>query len=325
MEGILVQIVLTDGTRRLHDQAVRQTQCIHTHQTYDFLELRFLLQKAHGFASQVIPVVLGCLAERLGQAVGVQRITVQPVDGREMSSVGQRGIQSPEHLDDSKRTLGYRLGDVSTRRGNRPDGRDGCFPLIRTQAEHASRTLIELRQTRRQIGWIAFLTGHLLKTSGHLAQRFRPAGGRVCHDGHGVSHVAEVLCNGDAGIDGGLTRRHRHIGGVGDQHGPLHQGLSRFGILEFRELHQNIGHLVATLTTAHVDNDVCIRPLGQLVLHDRLAGSEGTRNRSGSTLGHRKEGVDDPLSGHHRDLRRQLGLVFSTHTHRGLLTHDDVF
>ena len=40
-----------------------------------------------------------------------------------------------------------------------------------------------------------------------------------------VAHVPEVLGQGDARVDGRLSRGHGHVGGVGYQRGTLHDAL----------------------------------------------------------------------------------------------------
>ena len=42
-------------------------------------------------------------------------------------------------------------------------------------------------------------------------------------------------------------------------------------VFQFRELHQNVRHLVAAFTAADVYYDVGVRPLCKLVLHNRLS------------------------------------------------------
>ncbi len=43
------------------------------------------------------------------------------------------------------------------------------------------------------------------------------------------------------------TGRHRHVGGVGNQHGAFHQRIPGFGVYQFREFVQNVRHLIAAL------------------------------------------------------------------------------
>ncbi len=136
-----------------------------------------------------------------------------------------------------------------------------------------------------------------------------------------VAHVAEILGDGDAGVDAGLTGGHGHIGGVGDQNGALHQCLAGAGVGQLRELPQHVGHLVAALAAADVDHDVHVGPLGQLVLHHGLAGAEGTGHGGGAALGDGEHGVDDALAGLERCHRRELLLIGTADADGPLLHH----
>ncbi|CAN4010611.1 DNA topoisomerase, partial [Dysosmobacter welbionis] len=118
-----------------------------------------------------------------------------------------------------------------------------------------------------------------------------------------------------------LTGGHGHVGGVGDQHRPLHQGLPGAGVLQLRELPEHVGHLVAPLAAADVDHDVHIRPLGQLVLHHSLAGAEGPGHGGGAALGNGEQGVNDPLAGAQRPLGGIFVLVGPPDPDRPLLHH----
>lgn len=91
-----------------------------------------------------------------------------------------------------------------------------------------------------------------------------------------VALVTVVLGQGRTGVDAGLTCRYRHVRGVGDENGPLHQAGTGPGILESWELGQDIGHLIAPLTAADVDDDIGIAPLGDGVLCHGLAGPEAS-------------------------------------------------
>lgn len=191
---------------------------------------------------------------------------------------------------------------------------------VGADALHHARPLIELGQAGGQVGRIALLAGHLLQAAGHLAQGLGPAGGGVGDDGHVVPHVTEVLGDGDAGIDGGLTGGHRHVGGVGDQNRPLHQGLAGAGV-PARGTPQHVSHLVAPFAAADVDHDVHVRPLGQLVLHHRLARAEGPGDGGGAALGHGEQGVHDALAGEQRGSGGILVLVGPPYADGPLLHH----
>ena len=236
-----------------------------------------------------------------------------------MSLVCKSGIQAPEHLDDTKGCLGYRLGSIAAGRGYRSDYRQSAFSAIFSKVDYVAGTLVELCQTGTQVRRVTFLTGHLLQTSGHLTQSLRPAGGGVCHQRHRISHVTEILRDRNTGIDGCLTGCHRHIGCIGNQNGTFHQRLAGLRVLQLRELVQNVGHLVAALAAADVDHDVRLCPFRQLMLDNRLAASEGSRYGCHTAFCDGEEHVNDTLSGDQRHAGRKFLLVGTAFTHRPFL------
>ena len=231
-----MQEVLADGTGGLHLQPVSRRQGVHTNHLYNLLQLRLILQKTHHLLTVLHPFSIHVFVKPGRHIVQIQRVAGQPVDGRKMTLVSQRGIQSPEYLHNTKGGLGHRLRDISSRRGYGPDYREGALPLILAQGDHMAGPLVELSQTGTQICRVALLTGHLLQTAGHLTEGLSPTGGRIGHQSHGVAHIPEVLRNGNSCVNRSLPGSHRHVRGVGDQNRPLHQGFSCLGILQLREL-----------------------------------------------------------------------------------------
>ena len=98
------------------------------------------------------------------------------------------------------------------------------------------------------------------QAAGHLAQGLGPAGWSRRWQPR-RTHVTEVLGDGDAGIDGGLTGGHRHVGGVGDRTVRFIRD-SPCGGPPARGTPQHVGHLVAPFAAADADHDVHVRPLG---------------------------------------------------------------
>ena len=122
VERVLVQEILADGTGRLHLQAVCRRQSVHTYHLYDLLQLRLLLEKAHHALTAGHPLRRHLFVKPFSHIVHIEGIAGQPVDGREMSLIGQGGIQSPEDLDNAEGGLGHRLRDISSWRRYGSDG-----------------------------------------------------------------------------------------------------------------------------------------------------------------------------------------------------------
>ena len=292
------------------------------YQLNDLIEASLLLQNGH----RPFPVLQESLAEVLliprPQTVDIKRIGIKPVNGREVPPIGKACIQRPEHLNNSHRCLRNRFGKIAAWGRYRAHGGQGAAALfITADAGNGTGTLIELCQTGGEVSRIALFTRHFLQTAAHLTQRFRPAGGGIRNNGNGIAHVTVIFSNGDSGIDRSLTSCHRHIGGIGNEDGTLHQRFPGAGVNQLREFPQNIGHLVAALAAADVNHKVHVRPLGQGVLHHRFTGAEGARNSRGTALCHREEGIHNTLAGLQRHAGREFAPVRAAHTHRPLLHH----
>mmetsp|Transcript_58539 Transcript_58539/g.154144 ORF Transcript_58539/g.154144 Transcript_58539/m.154144 type:complete len:435 (-) Transcript_58539:80-1384(-) len=235
-----------------------------------------------------------------------------------MLALGELLVQAPEDLHDAERGRRHGVREVAPGRGHGPDDGDGALARRVAQALHAAAALVEARQTRAQVRGVAGVRGHLGQTTGDLAQGLGPAGRAVCHHCHVVALVAEVLGSGHAGVDRGLARRHRHVGGVGHQRGPLHDGLllavDQRG--ELREIGEHLGHLVAALAAADVDNDVGVGVLGKGLGDHRLAAAEGAGHRRGAALRDREQGVDDALAREQRGVALKLLHGGPSHAHR---------
>ena len=72
------------------------------------------------------------------------------------------------------------------------------------------------------------------------------------------------------------------------------------GSTSSRELVDHVGHLVASLAAADVDDDVGVAPLGDLLQQHRLAGAEAAGHGGGAAAGDREEQVEDALPGEQR-------------------------
>ena len=288
----------------------------------DLIEASLLLQNGHS----PFPVLQESLTEVLlvprPQRINVQRIGIEPVNGREVPPIGKACIQRPEHLDNAHRRLRDRFGKIAAWGRYRAHGGQGAAALfITADAGDGTGTLIELCQTGGEVSRIALFTRHFLQATAHLTQRLCPTRSGIRNNGHSIAHVAVIFSNGDSGIDRSLTSCHRHIGGIGNEDGTLHQRFPGAGVNQFREFPQNIGHFIPAFPAADVDHQIHIRPLGQSVLHHCLARAERSRNSRGTALCHREEGIHNTLAGLQRHAGREFPPVRASHTNRPLLHH----
>jgi hypothetical protein len=83
----------------------------------------------------------------------------------------------------------------------------------------------------------------------------------------------------------------------------------------------DVGHLVATLATADVDDDVRSAPLGQLVLKDGLARAEVPGHGSRPAARNREEGVNGALACHEHFAAALAPPERPRPAHRPVLTH----
>ena len=182
-------------------------------------------------------------------------------------------------------------------------------------------SLVELSQTGTQICRITFFTRHFLQTSRHLSKSLCPTGSGVCHQRYGISHITEIFCNGNTGINRCLTGRNRHIGSIGNKHSSLHQRLACFRVFQFRKLVQYVCHLVSAFSAADIYNDVRFRPFCQLVLNNGFSASEWSRNGCHTTFGNREESINNTLSRYQRHFRRKFFQIGTAFTNRPFLRH----
>ena len=240
--------------------------------------------------------------------------------------MGERRVERPEGAGDAQRVLRHRLGHVAAGRRDRADHGDRADTVVVVAAQrlHATGALVEGREPGREVRRVAFLAGHLLESAGDLAERLAPPGGRVGHHGDVVAHVAVVLGQRGAHVDGGLAGGDRHVRRVGDEHGAVHERSTRARVLELRELGEDLGHLVAALAAADVDDDVDVGPLRQRLLRDRLARAEAARDDGVAAEGDREERVEDPHAGGERRRRVQLLDVGAALTDRPALAHPNL-
>ena len=76
-------------------------------------------------------------------------------------------------------------------------------------------------------------------------------------------------------------------------------------ILELGQLVEDVGHLVAALAAADVDDHVGVAPLGDLLQQDGLAGAEAAGHGGAAAAGDREEQVEHALAGDQRHVGAQ--------------------
>lgn len=68
----------------------------------------------------------------------------------------------------------------------------------------------------------------------------------------------------------------------------------------FREIHQHLSHLVPSLATSYVDDDVAVGKLGHGLTNDCLPAPESAWYADGASLDARKESIKYTLSNDER-------------------------
>ena len=239
-----------------------------------------------------------------------------------MTRIGKGFVKRPEAASKTLCVLGNRLRKVGALRRNGSDDSDGTVGPV--QVDTHAGALIEFGKAARQVSRESFLGGHFLKAAGNLTECLGPAGGGICHDGHMIPHVAVIFCQRHAGVNRGLTGGNRHVAGVGNQHRAVRHRTSGLRVNQFRELLQNLAHLVAALAASHIHNDVGVAPLGKLMLRHCFAGTESARDGCRAALGDREKRVNDTLAGDQGQRRLQTLLHGAGGTNRPLLAQGQV-
>lgn len=223
-----------------------------------------------------------------------------------MLSLGELLVQAPEDLDDAQGGGGDGVGEVTTGRRHGAHNGDGALAARVADALHSTGSLVEGGESGAEVGRVARVGGHLRQSAGDFSERLCPSGGGVGHHGDVVAHVAEVLRQCDARVDGGLSSGHRHVGGVGHQGGALHDRLRLAVHLhgELGKVAQHLRHLIAALAAADVDDDVTVGVLGERLRDDRLAAAKGAGNGRRAALHTGKQRVEHSLTGQQWVVRR---------------------
>ena len=140
-----------------------------------------------------------------------------------------------------------------------------------------------------------------------------------------VTHISVILSQCQSSVDTCLTRCNRHVGCICNQNSSIHKWIAALWVNKFWKLLKNLSHLVSTLTTSNINNNIGIRPLCNLMLSHRLSCSKSTRNSCGTTLCDWEQCIKNTLSCNKR-LWCCIALIsWSWHTNWPLLSHRQFF
>ena len=239
----------------------------------------------------------------LGDPLGVARRRVAPAHRGVVPRVGEVGVERPDAAREPPRMRADGLGHVAPGRRDRAEDRHGG--VVAAQRPHPARPLVERREGGGEAGGIALLGGELAGARGDLAQRFGPAGGRVGDQHRVVPHVPVELRHGDARVDARLPGQHGHVRRVRDEDGAVEERPAGPRVVEPRHLLQHVGHLVAALAAADVDDHVRVAPLRDLLQEHGLARAEAPGHGGAAAAGDREEEIEGALPGEQRHVGPQ--------------------
>ena len=146
VESILMQVVFADGFCGFHRPAVFCAERVHTDKSDDFVQSRLVLQNRHKFLTHYVPFLAHIIGVPVGKPVCVKRITLNPVDCREVTFVSERRRKPPENLNYTKGCLRNGFGKVAARRRNRADCRNRADRILVAENFYDTRSFIEFRK-----------------------------------------------------------------------------------------------------------------------------------------------------------------------------------
>ena len=94
-------------------------------------------------------------------------------------------------------------------------------------------------------------------------------------------------------------------------------------IHQFSEFLQYLSHLVSAFTAADIDDNICIGPLGDLVLGHGFSGTETTRDSGSTAFCDREHGIQDTLTGDQRFGCRETSFGRTGNTDRPFLAQGE--
>ena len=112
-EGVLGKEILTDKLGNLHDNLLILRQTLLSNQLHNLGKVILLLKDGTSLVTQV-GVTRVHVVEVWFQHLHVLRVRDEPVEGREMLTLGKLLIQSPKDLNDGQRGCRNRIGEITT-------------------------------------------------------------------------------------------------------------------------------------------------------------------------------------------------------------------
>mmetsp|Transcript_30036 Transcript_30036/g.64386 ORF Transcript_30036/g.64386 Transcript_30036/m.64386 type:complete len:638 (+) Transcript_30036:135-2048(+) len=311
-EGVLREEILADELGHFHDNLLIFGERLFSNELHNLGEVILLLEDGARLVTEVRVARVHVVEVRL-QNLHVFGVGDEPVERRKVLSLSKLLVQPPKDLDDGESGGGDGIGEISSGGRDGPNDSDGTLAIGRSETGHATGSLVEGSETGSEVGGISGIGGHLSESTRDLAKGFGPSRGGVPHHGHVHSLVAEILGEGDTGVDGSFAGSHRHVGSVGDQSGAFHDpdflflaGLVFDGHGQLGEIAQHFRHLVSALAASDVDDDVGVGELGERLGNDRLSASKRSGDGAGSSQNGREETVDDAKTRDEGDVSGQL-------------------
>lgn len=298
-ESVLLEELFLNNFGDLERGLLVLTERIFTNELHNFDEIVLLLQDSLNLLL-VHHEVLVFTVEEVSEHLIISRVRNVPVDRGEMLSLGELLVETPEDLHNFERGSSDGIGEITTRRRDGTDNRDGTKSVGRTGANNLTGSLVELSELRTKMRGETLIGGHLSETTRDFSEGLSPSRRRVSHHSDVLAHVSEVLGQRDTSVDGGLSGSDRHVGGVGDEAGTLHDRVLLIAALnlgrEGGELFQDLSHLVTTLTATDVDDAIRVGVLGESLRNASLAATEGTGNGASTTESRRVERIEHTLT-----------------------------
>ena len=303
-ESVLREEILTDELGNLHDDLLILGKGLLTDELDNLGEVVLLLEDGTALVTEVGVTGVHVVEEGL-KNVHVLGVGNEPVDGREMLTLGKLLVKTPEHLHNGQSGGRNGIGEITTGRRDGTDNGHGTLTLGRAEAGNAAGTLVEGGKTGAEVGGVAGIGRHLSKTTGDLTKGLGPTGGGVSHHRNVHALITEVLGEGNTGVNGGLTGSDGHVGGIGNEGGTLHDTnlavLAGVGIGnghgKLGEITKDLRHFVTTLTATDVNNGVGVGELGKGLGNHSLTAAESTGNGTGTAEHGGEETINDTKAG----------------------------